>query len=62
MNEKEIVKLNDELKMMNKTLNQYNTYFMEDGTVDALEQQHLDSMVALIKRVEDKIKELSSST
>jgi hypothetical protein len=61
MQEKEIAKLKDELKMMNETLNQYNTYFMEDGTVDALEQQHLDSMVALIKRVEDKIKELSTS-
>ena len=61
MQEKEIAKLKDELKMMNETLNQYNVYFREDGTVDALEQQHLDSMVALIKRVEDKIKELSTS-
>ncbi|MCH2023391.1 MAG: hypothetical protein MK207_13025 [Saprospiraceae bacterium] len=50
--------LKQQLNDYKKELVKYQNYFAEDGTIDASEQEHLNSMKSIIERSEAKIVEL----
>ena len=50
-----INKIETELSGLKATLNKYRALFKADGTIDANEQDQLDSMMRLIDRLENKL-------
>jgi hypothetical protein len=61
-NQEAIKKYQDELKSLKDTLTKYGDLFNSDGTIDAKEQQQLDTMHDIIKKAEAKLAEMQKET
>ena len=60
--EEKIQKIEKELKMLKATLTKYGDIFNANGYVDSEEQKQLETMQAVIKKIEAKLVDMRKGT